>query len=369
MNCPNPKCKESDHAADAKYCHQCGSRLRNRNLLRWCIGVVVVVIVGVFVYFSITSYREAVYKAQNAGRISAEKYNKCQQRFIYDLQIEVNQFIAEFNNGIPEKYETREEAEQELNAKIHIRKIIYDKEYAKAERYKKEQCEKYGNSYLTQKKFAESFANVLNESFDIEKTIEEVYNSEEIKSCLYKLLPKKPNEAQVCQDLVGHKLKGAADNPFFNASWHFTINSNDCVEEVKVISSSCKNDKWNYLLDIIVKEGGHRLLVRAEIIYELNYLREKWQLVDIISQDVAIVKTETYRNAVSVQYIETDYYTSVEIMNKNESPLLVGIEVWKEEEREWLSQKITLGTDEKRTIRCSGKDRSCFFRIVFVEKA
>ena len=59
-------------------------------------------------------------------------------------------------------------------------------------------------------------------------------------------------------------------------------------------------------------------------------------------------------------------------MNRNESPLLVGVYVWTNEG--WGSKKISLSSDKKETIRCGvlydmeAPILEDFFRIDFIEK-
>ena len=119
------------------------------------------------------------------------------------------------------------------------------------------------------------------------------------------------------------------------------------------------------MINVIVKEGGHNLFVVVQAIYELSHSKESWTLIDVITDDVSIVKTSTYKKAIDVSY----ELNNISITNKNESPLLIGIDVWINEYEGWISRKLVLDTEKKTNICCGlREDGSTPYRIIFVEK-
>ncbi len=364
-HCPNPKCNETDHSFSAIYCHRCGTRLRKYNILKWIILVVIIALSGLFGYSLLSN----IIRASADGKMLAETYNNCQKSFVESLQLEADQFVKDFDYR-KYKNKTREDVTCELIELLGKRKRIYELCCHTVQDQYNEQGLNYRNRPISRKVFCNSFEKTrMNVAFDANDAIERTIKAESVQSCLSCLLPKRPEEEQVSRDLIGHKLKGTSDNPFFNDSWRLLI-ENNTVKKVDIVASSYKDDRWIYWLNMTVKEGGHHLSVRAEIIYELDYSKHNWKLVDVITQHVSIVQTTTYSNAISISYSFDGYYYSAEITNKNESPLLLGVDVWMGEERGWNSQKITLDVDKKRTIHCGiREDGETPLKIVFVEKA
>lgn len=360
--CPN--CK-SDNPVDARYCHMCDYHFHKFNFLKWIIALVVLVLAGLLGYSLLSN----IIRASADGKMLAETYNNCQKSFVESLQLEADQFVKGFDYR---KYKntTREDVTCELIELFRKRKSSYEQCCNTVQNQFEEQESNYSNRPISRKVFCNSFEKArMNITFDANNAIEKTIKDESIQSCLSCLLPKEPEEEQVRRDLIGHKLKGLSDNPFFNDSWRLLI-ENNTVKKVNIITSSYKDDRWIYWLNMTVKEGGHLLSVRAEIIYELDYSKQNWKLVDVITQYVTIVQTTTYSNAISISYSFEGYYYSVEITNKNESPLLLGVDVWMNEEIGWSSQKITLDVDKKRTIRCGiREDEETPLKIIFVEKA
>ena len=361
--CPSTDCKV-DNPDEARFCHMCGVRLHNRNFFKWFLGTAVIVIIGVLGYFTCSSCRQA----QSDGNIEAEKCNKCRSQFIDDLQTEVNRFVVSFD---VERYKDRIGVKNELEKIQKNRKNKYDIEYKKAQYNKKEMRHKYVYRPLCRMIFDKSFDEVY-ENRDVEHEMQKIIYDERVQSCIYKSFPEKPNEQQICNDLVGHKLKGVAGDSFFDDSWRLVI-KRGCVEKVNTITWEDSNEKKKAMVQMIIIEGGHSLSVRADLIYALDRSRRNWELQDVITHNVSMNKTTTYEDAVDISWgFGRDGDVNVEMMNRNESPLLVGVYVWTNEG--WESKKISLSSDKKETIRCGILDDieapilEDFFKIDFVEK-
>lgn len=359
-----PRCV-ANNPNDARCCHMCKYPFHKFNLLKWIFVSVMVIFAGLFGYFLISNILEA----RADGKMLTETYNNCQNSFIEALQLEKEQFVHSFDS---KKYynKTREDVTRELMDMLNNRKRQYEQCCNAVQKLYNKKEAIYKNRPISKIIFCNSFNEAKAKAgFNADESIKNTIDDESIQSCLSCLLPKEPEEEQVRRDLIGHKLKGLSDNPFFNDSWRLLI-ENNTVKKVNIITSSYKDDRWIYWLNMTVKEGGHLLSVRAEIIYELDYSKQNWKLVDVITQYVTIVQTTTYSNAISISYSFEGYYYSVEITNKNESPLLLGVDVWMNEEIGWSSQKITLDVDKKRTIRCGiREDGETPLKIIFVEKA
>ena len=354
--CPNHKCNEIDHSSNAKYCHRCGTRLRKYNLLKWIGGVVCAPLVAFFIFFFVEFTMQAKEQAREDGKLAALQYNECRKNIVENLQRDVDSILSLYSCANVTSNRYREDLEDELSIVQGKRKRIYETEIKEAERSKESLKNTYKKRSLTY--FDESFNNTIaDESFDVEEKIQKICSSEKVKSYLNNLCPRKPDSKQIAQDLVGHKLKGITGDDFFDDSWNLVIKVDD-IENVDISSSSYKDVKWTFSVFMKVRERGHHLSVRADIIYELGYSKEKWNIIDVITQYVSIVKTTTYSNAISLDYSNEYYwdymmYKDVSIASKSESRLLVGIYVWSADESKWKPRKIVLTPDKKVRICCS----------------
>lgn len=361
--CSNADCK-ANNPDEAKYCHICGTRLRKRNLLKWFLSIAVIVVCGVLGYSVFSSCRQA----WSDGQEVAKKHNECQDRFVADFQMDVNRFVASFEI---DKYKNRDEVRNELGDIQNNRKEIYNRERMIVQNYKNSMRTKYENRPLSGKIFDKSFSSAsINRN--VENDIKAIINDEKVQACLYGLHPVKPDNRKICNDLEGHKLKGVVGNPFFDDSWSLVIQKRG-VEKVHAVTWVDNGEKKKAKVQMIVKEGGHSLSVGADLIYALDESRESWELQDVITHNVSIEKTTTYNDAVDISWGFDRYgNVNVEMMNRNESPLLVGVYVWTNEG--WGSKKISLSSDKKETIRCGvlydmeAPILEDFFRIDFIEK-
>lgn len=361
MKCPYKDCK-AENPNDAQYCHLCGRRLHKRSPLKWLIwvGVIIAIIIcaGVLSLY-ISKNNQAKAEGENVAKI----FNDCQNKFINKIRNDRDCFVDGFDC---KKYNTRENAINSLETILYCDKDGYEQKLKIAQSAYDKISAKYENNYRRRQLFDNSFHASLEKQINPDEVIENVLRDESFQSCLACLLPMRPNEEQVRQDLKGHRLKGASDNPFFGDSWKFVINESS-LEKVDIVSSLHKDDKWTIWLLLTVREGGHGLSVRVQAIYELGQSKESWKLVDVITDEVSIVRTSTYRNAIDISY---ERYGDIIITNKNESPLLIGIDVWMDEEDGWQPQKKRLEVDKKTAISCGTReDGRNPYRILFVEKA
>lgn len=361
MKCPYENC-EAENPNDAQYCHLCGRPIHKQNPLKWLIwvGVIIAVIIGAGVF---SLYIAKNNQAKAEGLDVANIFNECQNKFINKTRNDRDHFVNSFDCKI---YKTRENAINSLEKILYYDKECYEHELKKAKSAYNKISAYYENNYRRKQLFDNSFHASLENQINPDEVIEIAISDESFQSCLTCLLPMKPDVEQVRRDLKGHTLKGASENPFFSDSWRLVINESN-LERVDINSQSYKDDKWTLLLLMTVREGGHNLSVRAQAIYELGQSKESWKLVDVITDEVSIVRTSTYLNAVDVSY---EWYGDIVITNKNESPLLIGIEVWIDEVEGWLLQKLRLEVDKKTTISCGTReDGRIPYRILFVEKA
>ena len=361
MKCPFKDC-EAENRNDAQYCHQCGRRLHKRSPLKWLIwvGVIIAVIIGAGV---LSLYISRNNQAKAAGEDVAKIFNDCQNNFIDKIRNDRDCFVDNFDC---KKYKTRENAIYSLKTILNYDKDSYEQELKKAQSAYDKISAYYENNYRRRQVFDNSFHASLGKQINPDEVIENAIGDESFQSCLTCLLPMKPDVEQVRRDLKGHKLKGASENPFFSDSWRLVIDESN-LEKVGINSQSYKDDKWTLWLLLTVREGEHGLSVRVQAIYELDQSKESWKLVDVITDEVSIVRTSTYRNAIDISY---ERYGDIEITNKNESPLLIGIDIWVDEDEGWQPRMIRLEVDKKTTISCGirGDGRNPY-RILFVEKA
>lgn len=379
--CTNPECM-ADNPKEAKFCHMCGvniskrnkeksesegqtgARIQIRNFLKWFFCIAVIVSIGVLGYSVFSSCRQA----WSDGQEVAKKHNECQNRFVTDLQMDVNRFVASFDVN---KYENRDEVRNELEDIHNNRKEIYEREHLAVLNYKDSIRTEYENRPLSRKIFDNSFLGA-SKNRNFEDEVDAIINDKKVQVCLYGLLPVKPDNRKICKDLEGHKLKGVVGNPFFDDSWSLVIQKRG-VEKVHAVTWVDNGEKKKAKVQMIVKEGGHSLSVGADLIYALDESRESWELQDVITHNVSINKTTTYNDAIDISWGFDRYgNVNVEMMNRNESPLLVGVYVWTNEG--WGGKKISLSSDKKKTIRCGilydmeAPILEDFFRIDFIEK-
>ena len=366
----------------AIYCHMCGRRLHNRYSLKWLLylGVIIGGIVGIrILVLSISRDNQAKLE----GEKLAKSINDYQNLYVEKTNNDKDYFIDTFDYV---KYETREIATQALKEILKKNKKKYEQERITAQAKFDKIEANYENKHR-KKMFEKSFhATLKDPSFDANSTIEKIIESDSFQFCLLCIPTAKPNESQIFRNLKGHKLKGSEDNPFFNNSWHLKIDENN-LQQVNIKSSSNKNGKWVFVLDLTMREGGHNLSVIVQAIYELrnyelrnystklcnfvytifnlkeNLIKEHWTLVDVITDSVTIINTSTYNKAFKIDYEQQN----IKIINKNESPLLVGIKIWRNEHEDWDYKKIELFEEE--SIWCDVReDGSNPYCIVFVEK-
>ena len=360
MKCQYKDCK-AENPNDAQYCHLCGRRLHKRNPLKWLIGVGVIIAIiicaGVLSLY-ISKNNQAKAEGENVAKI----FNDCQNNFIDKIRNDRDCFVDSFDC---KKYKTRENAIYSLKTILNYDKASYEQELKKAQSACDKISANYEKKYGRKQVFDNSFHASIEKQINPDEVIENALRDESFQSCLTCLLPMRPDTEQVRRDLKGHKLKGASENPFFSDSWRLVIDESN-LKKVSINSQSYKDDKWTLWLGLTVREGGHNLSVMVQAIYELGQSKENWKLVDVITDEVSIVRTSTYRNAVDVSY---ERYGDIIITNKNESPLLIGIDVWMDEEEGWLPQKIRLEVDKITAISCGTReDGRNPYRILFVEK-
>lgn len=307
------------------------------------------------------------------ARLAAAKYNKCQSLFWEELQKDKELFINEFDTR---NYKYRESAENDLNVILHENIQKYERDVKAAQKMYDEFQKRYSKS--TRKKFLfnnEFLMSLDDVDFSLERAISKVMCSESVVACMQQLLPLRPKVNQICRDLERHELVEARGEHYFDDSWKLIIKEY-AVEKLEIMDSIKTNKQWKYGVRIRVKDGGHYFNALAEIIYTLNDELKNWELTDVISRELSIVKTQLYSSSILEPNIDVvyDYWgnpkcTNITITSTCDSPLLVGCKRWLGDNIGWSPFVVSVGALESRTIQCGYRENGQqVFRIDFVEK-
>lgn len=305
--------------------------------------------------------------------IAAMKYNKCQEEFLDKLQKDKNLFVNDFD---ARKYKNRESAEKELQDILFENIPKYEQQILSVQKIREE----YGKRYMrnTRKKFQYNNSYLMaldNVDFNPQEAIEDLLESESVVVCLRQLPPSRPKIKQICSDLQQHELVERGENCYFDKNWRLIIKE-DCVEKLEITDSTRSGDRWKYSVKMCIKEGGHYFNAKAEIIYAMNESKVNWELTDVISQELSIMKTQMYRSSIPVPKVDVvnDYwgnpkYSDVTLTSTCDSPLLVGGQKWVDENIGWKTFVLSLRALGTTTIRCGYRPNGQqVIKIDFVEK-
>ena len=310
---------------------------------------------------------------EDDARLAAGRFNKCNEQFIENLLNDKDKFVSNFDIL---DYNYRESAERELRDILHMNIKKHEKDINIAQKYHDELQKRYRKNSRKKFQFNNAFLMALDDvDFDTESAIENVLYCDEVIVCLQQLQPLRPKIKQMCHDMEHHELVEREDNRYFDEKWKLVI-GDGCVLKLEIIDSIKNNDQWKYKVKMKIKDGGHSFNALADIVYTLNDDIKNWQLTDVISLDLSIVKTKMYRNSIPIpeEKVISDYYgryryTDVTFTSKCDSPLLIGGRRWIDEDSGWETFVLDIGALSKKTIRCGYNNTGQpIYKIDFVEK-
>ncbi|MBQ9473030.1 MAG: hypothetical protein IJU81_01310 [Bacteroidales bacterium] len=307
------------------------------------------------------------------GCMVALKYNKCQDDFVAKLRNDRDAFVNGFDYR---QYDNREAAENELREILSENISLYEHQIMSANKVYDEYRRRYTKNARKKFQFNNSYLLAINDvDFNPERVICQIMESDKVLACMRHLMPLRPKIAQMCRDLKGRELVERGDSRYFNDDWKLVIGE-ECVDKLIVTDSSKNNDKWKYYVKMRVRDGGHYFNAVAEIVYTASGLDKEWTLTDVISQNLSIYKTHIYRSSIPPPKIEVvkDYWgdpinKDVTISSTCDSPLIVGGEMWVDDDIGWKKFVLTLSSLGSFTIHCGYRvDPLPVIRLDFVEK-
>lgn len=223
----------------------------------------------------------------------ADEYNKCLSSYFNALD-EVGENFA---NKVPGSYVSRKAAIEDYLSLMR--------------EYHQEYLDKWGKIELKEQKIRKDFKSIVDVSefnaalsenqemrvFCYEPNAETVNLSKSVLMNVRKIIPQKPTEQQIQQDLVGHSLSEGKMDGYYQQSWKWTIAENS-ISDFKILSiDEDSNSRYAITVSMRLSSDTRSYDAKAIVRYKLDDIND-WEIEFIQSQGMNIVKTHQYDSCV-----------------------------------------------------------------------
>lgn len=255
------------------------------------------------------------------GASLADEYNKCLSSYFNALD-EVGENFAD---KVPGSYVSRKAAIEDY---LSLMRECHQ-----------EYLDKWGEIELKEQKIRKGFKSMADVSefeaalsenqemrvFCYEPDAETVDLSKSVLINVRKIIPQKPTEQQIQQDLVGHSLSEGKTDGYYQQSWKWTIAENS-VSNFKILSVD-EDSHLRYSITVSMRLSSETRSYDAKAIvrYKLDDIND-WEIEFIQSQGMNIVKTHQYDSCVrcyfggsvvSGLYAENNCEIALEVAGRN----------------------------------------------------
>lgn len=231
------------------------------------------------------------------GMKLAAKYDACVDDYFKAL----DQVGEDFAGQLPGKYTSRTKAMEDylqLLQECHQKYMekwgkIYSEEQQMRKKMKTSTDKVEFETGIQTDRDCYTFASVPDlETMDI---------SASVLQQVRKIIPPKPDAAQITLDLVGHSLSEGKEDGYYPQSWTWKI-SEGGVSDLKVISTK-ENTNSRYTINVTMRLSSETRAydAKATVSYVLDDICD-WKIENVHSLGMDIVKTHRYDDCVKCYY-------------------------------------------------------------------
>lgn len=223
----------------------------------------------------------------------ADEYNNCLSSYFNALD-EVGE---DFANKVPGSYISRKAAIEDYLSLMRECHQEYLDKWGKIE-LKEQKIRKGFKSMADVSEFEAALSeNQEMRVFCYEPDAETVDLSKSVLMNVRKIIPQKPTEQQIQQDLVGHSLSEGKMDGYYQQSWKWTIAENS-ISNFKILSvDEDSNSRYAITVSMRLNSDTRSYDTKAAVCYKLDNIND-WEIEFIQSQGMNIVKTHQYDNCV-----------------------------------------------------------------------
>lgn len=223
----------------------------------------------------------------------ADEYNKCLSSYFNALD-EVGE---DFANKVPGSYVSRKAAIEDY---LSLMRECHQEYLDKWEKIELEEL-KVRKSFKSMTDVAEFDAALSGNQemciFCYEPDAETADLSKSVLMNVRKIIPQKPTERQIQQDLVGHSLSEGKTDGYYQQSWKWTIAENS-ISDFKILSvDENSNSRYAITVSMRLSSDTRSYDAKAIVRYKLDDIND-WEIEFIQSLGMDIVKTHQYDGCV-----------------------------------------------------------------------
>jgi len=306
---------------------------------------------------------------ENEGKKMAQRMNECAENFIKEKQKAETDFVSHFNAA---DYTTRTEALEAYDQAMIEVLDDYNARHDDVELARSKVAGEYANDYKKMVAFQTAYEDNINSELGdmLMEAISETDYPAAVLAMVRKVIPPKPDEAQIQKDLVGHQLAEGFEKEkcWFHEDYRWKIREGEIrdfmIEEV--LRADTK--EYNFIATMRLQSELNAFNARVKVSYVLPET-ENWKIEFVKSMGVSIVKTHKYDDLISCE-IKDDGWGGVDalfITNNAEIELGVGVEIVADNSRKRYAVRVSPGKKSQVGGLFAGGNVTSY-EIEFVER-
>lgn len=298
--------------------------------------------------------------AESDGKKAAERLCDCHSEYAVNLAGAYTSYIESFDSY---GFGTRVEARDKLAALIQQVEAGFERSLGKAEAYKDNLAGKYLTNRTKSTEFQYAYEAQIRAFRVVEADVASFQNR--INGMILSIIPPKPDQDKLKQDLVGRKINDAPDG-YRRSGWYWEIKSPGEVKNVEIRNEVKSGDDYIYDVRILLQDEFNQYEADVKITYVLRQ-HDEWTIDFLGTEDLQIVRTHKYDSCITARRTGWPGEYGVEFTNRCDVPLMIGGKALTEFTNEWKTFSVLVdanGVKQMGGLFFSVKD----YNIHFIER-
>lgn len=231
------------------------------------------------------------------GQKLASKYDACMEDYFKALDVVGEDFAGQ----LPGKYTSRAKAMGDYEQLLQECHQKYLEKWGGIDNEER-QARKKLKSSSDRSEFEAGLQNVREfYTFASVPDLESIEIPPALLQQVRKIIPPKPDEAQISLDLVGHSLSEGKEDGYYPQSWTWKITEGG-VSDLKILSTDENtNSRYTITVSMLLSSETRAYDAKAKVSYVLDDIRD-WTIENVHSLGMDIVKTHRYDDCVKCYY-------------------------------------------------------------------